>query len=318
MNKPEILVTRQIYGPALAELERDYVLHRLWSAPDREAFIREVGPRVRAVVTSVTDGVSARDIDAMPKLEIISCFGRSLVKTDLGAARRRGIAITNVPQSVAVPVADVALGLLIAVMRRIVEGDDYVRAGKWIEKPFAPGRGLTGKTCGIIGLGEIGREIARRVEACAMNVCYHGPREKPDVPYRFFADLESMAREVDCLVVTCPATPATEKLVNARILDALGPEGYLINVARGSIVDEDALIAALTSGQLAGAGLDVVRNEPRVPPELTAMPNVVIVPHIGSTIIEIRSERVKNLVGNLRAHFAGEPLLTPVDLSAYA
>ena len=314
MNKPDILITRQIYVPALAALEREYTVHKVWDAPDRQGFIEAIGPRVRAVVTTVVDGVSAREIEAMPNVEVIACFGRNLAKTDLAAAKRRGIAVVNVPDSVSVPVAEIALGLIITVMRRMVEAERYVRAGKWPENPFPPGRGLTGKTCGVIGLGEIGREVAKRVEAFGMSVCYHGPRKKADVAYPFFADLEEMARASDCLIVTCPATPATEKLVNGRILEALGPAGYLVNVARGSIVDETALIAALARGRIAGAGLDVLRDEPQVPPELLALDNVVIVPHIGSTITEIREERLTNIVGNLRAHFAGKPLLTPVDL----
>ena len=314
MNKPEILITRQIYVPALERLEREYMVHKVRDAPERQAFIEKVGPRVRAVVTTVVDGVSAREIEAMPKLEFIACFGRSLAKTDLAAAKRRGIAVANVPDSVSVPVAEIALGLIVTIMRRMVEAERYVRAGKWPENPFPPGRGLSGKLCGIVGLGEIGREVAKRVEACGMSVCYHGPRKKDDVRYRFFEDLAEMARAADCLIVTCPATPETEKLIDARILDALGPEGYLINVARGSIVDEPAMIAALAEGRIAGAGLDVLRDEPRVPPELLAMDNVAIVPHIGSNIMEIREERLKNILGNLRAHFAGQPLLTPVDL----
>jgi hydroxypyruvate reductase len=318
VSQPEILITRQIYVPALEALEREYTVHKVWSASDRLQFIRDVGARVRAVVTTVPDGVSGREIDLMPKLELIACFGRSLAKIDLAAARRRGIRVTDVPHSVSVPVADLALCLLIAAMRRVAEAERYVRAGKWPEEPFPPGRGLTGKTCGIIGLGEIGRELARRVEACGMSVCYYGPRKKTDVPYRYFDDLKAMAREADCLVVTCTATPETEKLVNASVLDALGPAGYLVNVARGSIVDEDALIAALAAGGIAGAALDVTKDEPQVPPALLARDNVIVVPHIGSTIHEIREDRLANIVGNLRAHFAGEPLLTPVDLSKYA
>jgi lactate dehydrogenase-like 2-hydroxyacid dehydrogenase len=313
--KPEILVTRQIYMPALEALEGEYIVHKAWSAPDRLRFIEGVGPRVRAVVTTVPDGVSGREIDLMPKLELIACFGRSLAKIDLAAAKRRGIRITDVPHSVAVPVADLALGLTIAIMRRVVEAERYVRAGKWPDKPFPPGRGLTGKVCGIVGLGEIGREVAKRVAACGMSVCYYGPRKKPDASYRYFPDLEDMAREADCLVVTCTATPATENLVNASVLAALGPEGYLINVARGSIVDESALIAALQNRGIAGAALDVLKDEPEVPPQLLALDNAIVVPHIGSTIMEIREERARNVVGNLRAHFAGKPLLTPVDLS---
>jgi lactate dehydrogenase-like 2-hydroxyacid dehydrogenase len=315
--KPEILVTRQLYTPALEALEREYTVHKAWTAPDRLQFIREVGPRVRAAVTTVPDGVSGREIDLMPRLELIACFGRSLAKIDLAAARRRGIRVTDVPHSVALPVADLALGLMIAIMRRVVEAERYVRAGRWPEKPFPPGRGLTGRTCGIIGLGEIGRALARRVEACGMSVCYYGPRKKADVAYRYFDDLAAMARESDCLVVACTATPETDKLVDATVLDALGPEGYLVNVARGSIVDETALIAALTKRTIAGAALDVLKDEPQVPPELLSMDNVIVVPHIGSTIMEIRDDRMHNMLGNLRAHFAGEPLLTPVDLSQY-
>jgi hydroxypyruvate reductase len=316
--KPEILVTRQIYMPALEALQREYTVHKVWSAPDREAFIRELGPRVRAVVTTVPDGVSGREIDLMPKLELIACFGRSLAKIDLAAAKRRGIRVTDVPHSVAVPVADLALCLTIAIMRRVVEAARYVRAGKWPEKPFPPGRGPAGKTCGIIGLGEIGRELAKRVEACGMAVCYYGPRRKSDAPYRYFDDLEAMARESDCLVVSCTATRETENLVNASVLEALGPAGYLVNVARGSIVDEAALIEALEKRRIAGAALDVTKDEPQVPPKLLELDNVIVVPHIGSTIVEIREDRMHNILGNLRAHFAGEPLLTPVDLSGHA
>jgi lactate dehydrogenase-like 2-hydroxyacid dehydrogenase len=209
-------------------------------------------------------------------------------------------------------VADLALGLLIAVMRRICEADRFVRAGKWPAGPFPMGSELRGKTCGIVGLGNIGRGVARRAEAFGMSVCYYGPRQKPDAAYPYYADLEAMARLSDCLVVACPATAATRNLVDGRILDALGPEGFLINVARGAIVDEPALIAALTSRRIAGAGLDVFRDEPRVPAELIAMEHVVIVPHIGSYTREIREERGAKLLANLRAHFAGKPVLTPV------
>jgi len=310
--KPEILVIKQIYAPALAELEREYTLHKLWTARDPDAFTKEVSGRVRGVVTTGLAGLSRSHIEAFPKLEIIACFGTPHGTLDFAAAKERGVVVTNTPDSIAAPVADVALGLMLAVMRRICESDRFVRAGKWIQGPMPMGRGLGGKTCGIIGLGRIGREIAKRAEAFGMSVCYHGPRRKPDVQYPYYADLESMARQSDCLVVACWATLATRNLVDARILAALGPEGFLINIARGSIVDEQALIAALGDGRIAGAGLDVFRDEPRVPAELIGMDNVVLLPHMGSSTREIREARGTKLLANLHAHFAGKSVLTPI------
>ncbi|MDP2238760.1 MAG: 2-hydroxyacid dehydrogenase [Burkholderiales bacterium] len=310
--KPEILILTPIYAPALDELEREFTVHKLWTANDPDAFIKEVSGRVRAMVTTGPAGFSSRHLDALPKLEIIACFGSGRAAMDLPAAKARGVVVTITEQSIAPSVADLAFGLIISVMRRICEADRYVRAGKWPQALFGPGRELGGKTCGIIGLGEIGKGVARRAEAFGMAVCYHGPRPKPDVAYPYYADLEPMARQTDCLVVTCPETPATRNLVDARILDALGPEGFLINVARGAIVDEPALIAALREGRIAGAGLDVFRDEPHVPAELVALDNVVMVPHIGSSTREVRENRTANLLANLRAHFSGKPVLTPI------
>ena len=177
---------------------------------------------------------------------------------------------------------------------------------------FPPGRGLIGKTCGIIGLGRIGRGIARRAEAFGMAVCYHGPHQKADVAYPYFSDLAGMAREVDCLVAACPDTPETRGLIDARVLDALGPEGFFVNVARGAVVDEQALLEALREKRIAGAGLDVYWDEPRVPAELMEMDHVVVVPHMGSATREIREERGRKLIANLRAHFGGKPVPWPL------
>ncbi len=311
MTKPEIMVVAPIYAPALAELEREFTVHKLWTAHDPDAFLQELSSRVRGAVTTGLHGFSRKSFEALPKLEIVACYGTPNRTVDLAAAKERGVIVTNTPDSITEAVADLALGLLIAVMRRICASDRYVRAGKWLERPAPPGREVRGKACGIVGLGRIGRGIARRVEACGMSVCYHGPHRKPDVAWPYHADLESMAREVDCLMVACPATPATRNLVDARILDALGPEGFLVNVSRGVNVDEAALIAALRDGRIAGAGLDVFRDEPRVPAELIAMEQVVLVPHIGSSTLEIREGRKEKLLANLRAHFAGEPVPTP-------
>lgn len=310
--KAQVLVLVPIYAPTLAELEREFTVHRLWTARDANALVKEVSGNVRAVVTSGSSGIAAELIEALPKLEIIGCFGTPRGTVDVALARRRGVVVTNTPDSITEDVADLAMGLIVAVMRRIAEADRYVRAGRWLSGLLPPGSGLGGKTCGIIGLGAIGSGIAKRAEAFRMTVRYHGPRRKEGVGHVFEPDLESLARESDCLVVACPSTPQTRGLVNARILDALGADGYLVNIARGPIVDEQALIAALRERRIAGAGLDVFWDEPRVPAELAAMEQVVLAPHIGSTTREVREERGRKLLANLRAHFAGQPVPTPL------
>jgi len=310
--KPQVLVLVPIYAPTLAELEHEFTVHRLWEARDANALLKEVSGNVRAVVTSGSSGIAAELIEALPKLEIIGCFGNPRGTVDLALTKRRGVVVTNTPDSITADVADLAMGLIVAVMRRIAEADRYVRAGRWLSGLLPPGSGLGGKTCGIIGLGAIGSGIAKRAEAFRMTVRYHGPRRKEGVGYAFDPDLERLARESDCLVVACPSTPQTRGLVNARILDALGADGYLVNIARGPIVDEQALIAALRERRIAGAGLDVFWDEPRVPAALFTMEQVVLAPHIGSTTREVREERGRKLLANLRAHFAGKPVPTPL------
>lgn len=310
--KPEILVLARFYPPTLAELEREYTVHKLWTAQDPAAFIKEVSGRVRGVVTTGLAGISRQQMDALPRLEIVASFGNPRGTVDLAAAQERRVVVTNTPDSITKPVADLAMGMVIAVMRRICESDRFVRSGQWLGRTMSMGWELGGKTCGIVGLGRIGREFAKRAEAFGMSLRYHGPRRKEDAPYPYHADLGELARLSDCLVVTCPLTPATRSLIDARILDALGADGFLVNVARGPVVDEQALIAALRDGRIAGAGLDVFWDEPRVPAELIGMENVVLLPHMGSSTREIREERGKKVLANLRAHFAGKPVLTPV------
>jgi lactate dehydrogenase-like 2-hydroxyacid dehydrogenase len=310
--KPEILVIRPIYAPTLAELECEFTVHKLWTARDPDAFMQEVSGRVRGVVTAGLLGFSRSRFDTLPKLEIVACFGTPHGTVDLAVAKERRVVVTNTPDFITETVADLAMGLLVTVMRRICESDRFVRAGKWLKAAPLAGREVNGKTCGIVGLGRIGRAIAKRAEAFGMSVCYHGPHRKPDVAWPYHTDLESMAREVDCLVACCPLTSASRNLIDARILDALGPEGFLVNVARGPVVDEAALLAALANKRIAGAGLDVFWDEPRVPAVLTEMENVVLVPHIGSSTREIREERGRKLLANLRAHFAGKPVLNPL------
>jgi lactate dehydrogenase-like 2-hydroxyacid dehydrogenase len=310
--RPEILLMRAIYASTIAELEREFTVHKLWTAPDPHAYIKSACANVRAAVTTPPAGFSRRDFEALPKLEILACFGPHCELLDLAAAKERGVSVTYTPDSTAEPVADLAMGMIVAVMRRLCEADRFVRAGKWPAGVFVSGREVRGNTCGIVGFGRIGREIAKRAAAFDMSVCYYGPRRKENAAYPYFDDLETMARHSDCLVVTCPATPATRNLVDARILGALGADGFLVNVARGTIVDEQALIAALAGKQIAGAALDVFQDEPRVPAALMQMDNVVLAPHIGTSTRENREERARKLMLNLHAHFAGKPLIHAV------
>jgi lactate dehydrogenase-like 2-hydroxyacid dehydrogenase len=312
--KQEILALVPIYAPTLAELEREYTVHKLWTAKDPGALMKQVAGGVRVAVTTGLAGFTRRHIEALPKLDLIACFGspHGTSAEDKAAAKARGVIVTNTPDSITTVVADLGFGLVVTVMRRITEGDRFVRAGKWTAGPLTPGRDLGGKTLGIVGLGRIGREIARRAEIFGMKVLYHGPHAKPEVSWPYHADLHEMARFSDCLLAICPLTPATRGLIDARILDALGPDSFLVNVARGPVVDQQALIAALKEKRIAGAALDVFWDEPNVPAELLAMENVVLTPHIGSTVREIREERGRKLLTNVRAHFAGKPVLNPV------
>ncbi len=312
--KPEILALVPLYAPTLAELEREYTVHKLWLARDPDALMKQVAGSVSVAVTTGLAGYSRRHIEALQGLKLIACFGNphGTGAEDKAAAAARGIVVTNTPDEITAVVAELAIGLMIAVMRRIVAGDRFVRAGKWLAAPPPPGRGLEGKTCGIIGLGRIGREIARRAEAFGMAVRYHGPRAKADVAWPYHADPEELARLSDCLVAMCPLTPQTRGLVDARVLAALGPDGFFVNMARGPVADQQALIAALREKKIAGAGLDVYWDEPNVPEDLIAMENVVLTPHLGSTTREIREERGRKLLANLRAHFAGKPVLNPI------
>ena len=307
-----MLVTRAIYQPALAALQQDFTLHKLWTVPEPDAYMRQACGNVRAAVTTTTVGFTRRDFEVLPRLEMLACFGPYYDLIDRAAAQARGVAVSYTPDSTAEPVADLAMGLIVAVMRRLCEADRFVRAGKWPAGVFDSGCEVRGKTCGILGFGRIGREIARRAAGFDMKVCYHGPRRKDGVPWPYLADLEAMARQADVLVVTCPLIPETRNRVDARVLAALGPNGFLVNVARGAIVDETALIAALENGVIAGAALDVFRDEPHVPAALTRMENVVLAPHIGTSTREIREERTRKMLADLGKFFSGQPLLHPV------
>ena len=309
--KPEILVLYPIFAPTLAVLEQQYAVHKLWAAADPRALLNEIAPRIRGVVTTGLKGCDAATMQALPNLEIIASFGSPRNTLDVAAARARHIVCTRTPDAITESVADLALGLILDVMRRIAAGDRFIRAGRWEKELARPGTEVRSKRCGIMGFGRIGQGVAKRAQAFDMPVCYFGPNKK-DSPYRYCSDLVEMATAVDVLVVCCPLTPQTRDQVDARVLDALGPEGFLVNVARGPVVIEAALITALREKRIAGAGLDVFWDEPRVPQALCEMDNVVMVPHIGSSTVEVRVERGRKVLANLDAHFSGQVVPYPI------
>jgi lactate dehydrogenase-like 2-hydroxyacid dehydrogenase len=310
--KPEILQIRPMLPRVEAALAEAYRVHRYWEAADRAVLLAEVGPRVRAVATDGHAGVPPEVLDALPALEIVASYGVGYDAIDLAACRARGIRVSNTPDVLNDAVAELALGLMIGLCRRIPQGDAYVREGRWTTGSFGLTGELTGAHAGILGLGRIGKEIARRLQACRMRVSYHGRRPQPHEPYAYFADVIEMARAVDWLVIVAPGSGATRGLVSREVMQALGPKGALVNVSRGSLVDEAAMVELLADGGLGGAALDVFADEPRVPEALFAMPNVVLSPHQGSATEKTRAAMGDLVVKNLAAHFAGDPLLTPV------
>ncbi len=309
--KPEIIVLSPIFAPTLATLEQRYLIHKLWAAADKAALLRKIAPRVRALVTTGLKGCDAATMQALPKLEIIASFGSPRHTLDLAAARARNIVCTRTPDTITESVADLALGLMIDVMRRIAAGDRFIRAGRWEKELARPGNEVRSKRCGIVGFGRIGQGVAKRAQAFDMTISYFGPNKK-DVPHAYYNDLVAMAAAVDVLVVCCPLTPQTRDLVDANVIATLGAEGFLVNVARGPLVNQAALITALQEKRLAGAGMDVFWDEPRVPAALMEMDNVVMAPHVGSNTMEVRVERGRKVLANLEAHFAGQVAPYPI------
>ena len=312
MKDIEILSVGPFYAPSYEAMERDFTVHKLWLAKERDALLAKVGSRIRGIQATHRDKTDVGLMDALPKLEIIACFGVGVDGVDLDAARRRGLIVTNTPEVLNECVADLAMGLTVATLRRISLGDRFVRNGSWLKGPLPFARKVGGKTMGILGYGRIGKAIAKRAEAFGMQIVYHGRKPQAEVSYKYYPKLVDMARDCDVLMVICPGGPATHHIVNAEVLRALGPEGTLVNVARGSVVDEQALVKALADGTLGAAGLDVFEDEPRVPEALFAMDQVVLQPHVGSATHETRKAMGDLTVDNLRAHFAGKPVLTRV------
>jgi lactate dehydrogenase-like 2-hydroxyacid dehydrogenase len=290
-----------------------FQLHKAWAAPDQDAFIASIAPRVRAIAAVAGHGpVDGALMARFPKLEIVSSFGVGYDHIDAKWASQHGVIVTNTPDVLNEEVADTALGLLLATVRHLPQAERYLRAGNWPKHgDYQLTPSLRDRTVGIVGMGRIGKAIARRLDAMNVPVIYHA-RRPADVPYRHYPNLIEMARNADVLLVITPGGAATRNLINAEVLAALGPEGILINMARGSVVDEAALIEALQGRKILSAGLDVFANEPSVPQELIEMENVVLLPHVGSASIATRRAMDQLVADNIISWFAGKGALTPV------
>ncbi len=299
-TKPPILMLRALVLPGLAE-----------ALAARFDVRSEPGPGITALVA--TGKVDAATMDRVPALKLIALGQVGYDGVDLDHARARGIRVTNTPEVLTDDVADLAIALMLAVYRQLPQSDAYARAGRWAAEGAPPlARRFAGRRIGILGLGRIGLAIAKRAEPFGGEIAYHSRHPRADVPYRYAESPAALAESVDVLVVVTPGGAGTDGLVDAKVIDALGPDGVLINVARGSVVDQEALVAALVEGRLGGAGLDVFADEPHIPEALLALQNVVLIPHMGSATVETRTAMGQLVVDNLDAFFAGRPLVTPV------
>jgi lactate dehydrogenase-like 2-hydroxyacid dehydrogenase len=311
---PDVLLIGAPKPYTVERLRALFPLHVLAHAADADALVSEVGPRVRGVaVTGAPDGLKGPMMARLPQLELVASFGVGYDNIDTAYAAAHGITVTNTPDVLTEEVADTTLGLLLATVREFPQAERYLRAGKWLQASYPLTRAtLRDRTVGIVGLGRIGKAIARRLDAFAVPVVYHSRRPQPDVPYRHYPTLTGMARDVDTLIVITPGGAETRHLINAEVLAALGSNGILINMARGTVVDDAALIAALQDRTIYAAGLDVFTNEPDVPAAYLEMDNVVVFPHLGSATVYTRRQMEQLVIDNLAAWAAGKPPLTPV------
>ena len=313
MTKPTLLAMCSLFPNQMDALDNDFNVVRLYNEPDPEGALNAVKDMVKGILCSMGNNVSQNLINACPNLEIVACKSVGFDNIDIETAKGKGITVTNTPDLVTNDTADTAIGLLINISRRFVELDAFTRVGRWqsgAKKPIS--HSLSGKKVGIVGLGRIGQAIATRCEALSMNVVYFGRNPKPKFDYQYYDNLFKMASDVDYLVIAVPGGEKTKGMINADILYALGRDGYLINIARGTVVDESALVHALEKNIIAGAALDVYENEPNVPDQLKTMDNVVLLPHVGANTYETLTDMGELVIEDLRLHFAGKPVKTSV------
>ncbi|WP_026282874.1 2-hydroxyacid dehydrogenase [Rhizobium sp. 2MFCol3.1] len=314
MSKPDILLVGPYPDGDLAELDALYTTHKLYEATDRDAFLQRHGESIRAIATRGELGASAELISKLPRLEIISVYGVGYDAVDMDACRARGIRLTNTPDVLTKDVADLGIAMMLCLSRGVHGADRWVRDGSWEQKGFYPLQNrVWGEKAGILGLGRIGLEVAKRLRAFDMDIAYSSRSEKPGVEgMRFVADPVELARQSDFLFVTLAASAATRHVVSKDVIEALGPQGMLINISRASNIDEEALLGALRTGRLGSAALDVFENEPALDPRFKTLANVLLQPHQASATIETRKDVAKLMRDNLAAHFAGAKLPTPV------
>jgi len=313
MTAPAILMPAPMHHSVAAGLEGHFSVHRLWEQDDPAAFLAAHGREIRALAVSTLAGSVGEALFArLPALEIVSNFGVGYDNVDVAAAAARGLVVTNTPGVLDAEVADLTIALLLATIRRLPQAERYLRDGRWLEASFPLSPTLRGRRVGILGLGGIGKQIARRLEGFDVAIAYHGRTRQPDVPYPWHASPRALAEVCDTLIAILPGGPATHHIVDAQVLEALGPDGVFINVARGSVVDEQALIAALAQGRILAAGLDVYPQEPEVPEALLALPNAVLLPHVASASAHTRTAMGQLVVDNLASWFTQGRPLTPV------
>ncbi len=316
MAKPALLMTGEMMPLIMNGCDAVFEVHRLWQAADREALLKQVAPDIRAICTGGHTGVKTDDalMGRFPNLKIVGNFGVGYDSVDAAAAARRGVIVTNTPDVLTEEVADTTLGLLLNTVREFSRAEKWLRDGRWAadgDYRLTPAS-LRDRSVGIAGLGRIGKAIARRVEAFGVPVSYYGRKAQPGVSYRYYSDLVAMARDVDTLIVVTPGGPDTHNLIDASVLNALGPRGILINISRGSVVDETALIEALRTKTILAAGLDVFLNEPRINPAFLQLDNATLLPHVGSASQYTRNAMGQLVMDNLIAFAEGKPPTTPV------
>lgn len=310
--KPEIIVVGKIFARTQASLDREFTCHRLYEAADRDVFLKQHAPNVRALATFAASGANAKLMDALPNLEIIANFGVGVDAIDLAAAKKRGVIVTNTPDVLNECVADTAMALVLNTLRQFPQSQSYLRAGYWATRGGYPlTTSLGGKTLGVLGLGRIGEAIAKRAVAFGMHIRYHN-RSRKAVSFPYDADPVALAGNSDVLLAATPGGAETSKIINAKVLDALGPQGYVVNIARGSVIDEPVLLQYLREKKIAGAGLDVFDREPNIDPAWFGLENAVLFPHVASATVETRTAMGDLQVENLRLHFAGKPVRTRV------
>ncbi len=314
MPKPEIIQMGSYPDWDQKPLDEAFVMHRYFEAADKAAFLAEVGPRVRGMATRGELGASAEVIAACPKLEVISVYGVGYDAVNLDACRARGIRVTNTPDVLTKDVADLGVGMMLMQARGMNGAEAWVRDGSWASRGGYPlQRRVWGRRAGILGLGRIGHEVALRLEGFGMDVAYCNPTPKEYAKnWTYMPDPVALADWADFYFVTLAASAATRHIVDRRVIEALGPEGMLINISRAANIDEEALLDALESGRLGSAALDVFEGEPKLNPRFLALPNVLLQPHHASGTVETRKAMGQLLRDNLTAYFAGNPLLTPV------